>query len=60
MNVSELFSSGTFIFFSNGFLGYENLVKAYEKAKRVLEKDQNLPRSLIKILAQLDDFVNQV
>ncbi|CAF1190390.1 unnamed protein product, partial [Adineta ricciae] len=38
---------------------YENLVKAYEKAKRVLEKDQNLPRSLIKMLAQLDDFVNQ-
>ncbi|CAF0832422.1 unnamed protein product [Adineta steineri] len=38
---------------------YENLIKAYEKARRVLEKDQGLPRSFIKILAQLDDFINQ-
>lgn len=37
---------------------YENLIKAFEKAKRILEK-QGLPRSFIKILAQLDDFVNE-
>lgn len=24
------------------FLGYENLIKAFEKAKRVLEKDQGI------------------
>ena len=38
---------------------YENLIKAFGKARRVLEKDQGTPRSFIKILAQLDDFVNQ-
>ncbi|CAF2622741.1 unnamed protein product [Rotaria sp. Silwood2] len=38
---------------------YENLTKAFDKARRVLEKDQGIPRSFIKILAQLDDFVNQ-
>ncbi len=42
------------------FVGYENLIKAFEKARRVLEKDQGLPRQFIKILAQLDDFVNLV
>ncbi|CAF3629750.1 unnamed protein product [Rotaria sordida] len=38
---------------------YENLTKAFDKARRVLEKDQGIPRSFIKILVQLDDFVNQ-
>jgi translation initiation factor 3 subunit C len=38
---------------------YENLIKAFEKARRVLEKDQGLPRPFIKILAQLDDFVTK-
>ena len=41
-------------------IGYENLTKAFDKARRVLEKDQGIPRPFIKILAQLDDFVNQV
>ncbi|CAF4130632.1 unnamed protein product [Rotaria magnacalcarata] len=37
---------------------YENLIKAFDKARRVLEKDQGIPRPFIKILAQMDDFVN--
>jgi len=32
--------SNWFIRFSYVFIGYENLIKAFEKARRVLEKDQ--------------------
>jgi translation initiation factor 3 subunit C len=37
---------------------YENLVKAFDKARRIWEKDQGTPRPFIKILAELDDFIN--
>lgn len=39
---------------------YENLIKAYEKARRVLDKEQNMPRPYVKILSQLDEFVDTV
>lgn len=40
-------------------LGYENLIKAFEKAKRVWDKE-GIPRAFIKMMTQLDDFINQV
>ncbi|CAF4011012.1 unnamed protein product [Rotaria sordida] len=38
---------------------FENLIKAYDKARRVIEKEQIVPRFYIKILVQLEDFVNE-
>jgi len=39
MNVSS-FSLIVILDFHIFFIGYENLIKAFEKARRVLEKDQ--------------------
>ncbi|CAF0924536.1 unnamed protein product [Rotaria sordida] len=38
---------------------FENLIKVYDKARRVIEKEQIIPRFYIKILVQLEDFVNE-
>jgi len=40
---------------------FENLTKAYDKARRGIEQEQSkTPRFYIKILIQLDTFINQV
>ncbi|CAF4033818.1 unnamed protein product [Rotaria sp. Silwood2] len=38
---------------------FGNLIKAYDKARRVIEKEQTIPRFYIKILAQLEDFLSE-
>ncbi|CAF1138575.1 unnamed protein product [Rotaria sordida] len=38
---------------------FENLIKVYDKARQVIEKEQIIPRFYIKILVQLEDFVNE-
>ncbi|CAF3860469.1 unnamed protein product [Rotaria sordida] len=38
---------------------FENLIKVYDKARRVIEKEQIIPRFYIKIIVQLEDFVNE-
>ena len=38
---------------------FEDLCKAYDKAKKVIEKE-GIPRFYIRCLAELEDFVNEV
>jgi len=40
LNVSDFIFLNDLLDFSYVFIGYENLIKAFEKARRVLEKDQ--------------------
>lgn len=41
------------------FLAFESLTKAYEKAKRVIEKE-GTPHFFIRHLAELEDFTAEV
>ncbi|CAF1500408.1 unnamed protein product, partial [Didymodactylos carnosus] len=41
------------------FESFENLTKAFDKARKVVEKDQAIPRFYIRTLVELEDFVNE-
>ena len=41
-------------------LEFENLGKAFSKAKSVIEKEGNIPQFFIRGLADLEDFVKEV
>ena len=41
------------------FVAFENLTKAFEKAKRVIDKE-GLPHFFIRHLAELEDFTAEV
>jgi len=43
-------------------LAFEDLTKAYQKALPVVAKEENgiTPRFYVRILAELDDFINEV
>lgn len=41
------------------FAAFENLTKAYEKAKRVIDKE-GIPPFFIRHLAELEDFTSEV
>ncbi len=45
---------------ANLLTDFEDLNKAFQKAKKVVEREGNIPRFYIRTLAELEDFVNEV
>ena len=39
---------------------FEEMCRAFEKARKVIDKEGACPRFYIRYLAELDDFVNEV
>ena len=39
---------------------FEELGKAYEKSKKVIEKEKQIPRFFLRCLVELEDFVSEV
>lgn len=39
---------------------FEELGKAYDKSKKVIEKENQIPRFFLRCLVELEDFVSEV
>lgn len=48
------------IFFIYFLSDFEELGKAYEKSKKVIEKEKQIPRFFLRCLVELEDFVSEV
>ena len=42
------------------YVDFEEMCRAYEKARKVIDKEGATPRFYVRYLAELDDFVNEV
>ena len=42
------------------FIAFEDLGKAYDKAKKVVDKEGAVPKFYVSCLAELEDYVNEV
>lgn len=66
MYVFWLYNDLSFLLCSNTFtlflLGFENLTRAFVKAKPVIDKEENgnIPKFYIRCLVELEDFITDV